>query len=291
MPRVMVVRHAAHEALGNLETVLRASGLELEVVNAFDGDWIAIDRRGFRSRDYLGLVIMGGPMNVDQTDRYPYLAAEVEWLRAAVADELPTLGVCLGAQLLAKAAGAESIQARSRKSAGTKSSCCRRPTTTSCWPGTPRAGRVPVARRHIRPTRGGSPAGHGHVVPPPGDPLRPASVGLAVSLGNDRRDGRDVAGGPQHVRRAGTSALHRRRRDPPPRARPTGGPGAFGLASIRPLRHGLPAGRPLTPGRVNEPHAIIPADRLRTGLAVNLRPDAHSRFSILLDHGRAEAMA
>jgi GMP synthase (glutamine-hydrolysing) len=49
---------------------------------------------------------MGGTMNVDQADRYPHLATEVEWLRTAVRTRLPTLGICLGAQLLAKALGA-----------------------------------------------------------------------------------------------------------------------------------------------------------------------------------------
>jgi GMP synthase (glutamine-hydrolysing) len=54
-----------------------------------------------------GAVFMGGPMNADEVDRFPALAAEREWLAEAVARELPTLGVCLGAQLLARALGAE----------------------------------------------------------------------------------------------------------------------------------------------------------------------------------------
>ncbi len=105
MPRVMVLRHNPHEALGNLEVVFRACGLDLQVVNSFADEWQPIAREGFDPRRLAGLVVMGGPMNVDQVDRYPYLAAEVEWLRAATSAELPTLGVCLGAQLLAKALG------------------------------------------------------------------------------------------------------------------------------------------------------------------------------------------
>ncbi len=53
-----------------------------------------------------GAVVMGGPMNVDEVDRFPALAAEREWLAEAVRLELPVLGVCLGAQLLARALGA-----------------------------------------------------------------------------------------------------------------------------------------------------------------------------------------
>ncbi|AYF76270.1 type 1 glutamine amidotransferase [Nocardia yunnanensis] len=54
-----------------------------------------------------GLVIMGGPMNADQLDAYPGLRRERELLTGALRSELPTLGVCLGAQLLARAAGLE----------------------------------------------------------------------------------------------------------------------------------------------------------------------------------------
>jgi len=54
-----------------------------------------------------GAVVMGGPMNVDEVERFPGLAAEREWLAEAVARGLPLLGICLGAQLLARALGAE----------------------------------------------------------------------------------------------------------------------------------------------------------------------------------------
>jgi GMP synthase (glutamine-hydrolysing) len=54
-----------------------------------------------------GAVFMGGPMNVDEVERFPALAAEREWLAEAVARGMPVLGICLGAQLLARALGAE----------------------------------------------------------------------------------------------------------------------------------------------------------------------------------------
>lgn len=54
-----------------------------------------------------GAVVMGGPMNVDDLDAHPELGDEREWLAEAVRRELPVLGICLGAQLLARALGAE----------------------------------------------------------------------------------------------------------------------------------------------------------------------------------------
>ncbi len=54
-----------------------------------------------------GAVVMGGPMNVDEVERFPALAAEREWLAEAVEQGMPVLGICLGAQLLARALGAE----------------------------------------------------------------------------------------------------------------------------------------------------------------------------------------
>jgi GMP synthase (glutamine-hydrolysing) len=53
-----------------------------------------------------GALVMGGPMNVDETDRHPGLARIRDWLVEAVRREMPILGICLGAQLLARALGA-----------------------------------------------------------------------------------------------------------------------------------------------------------------------------------------
>jgi GMP synthase (glutamine-hydrolysing) len=55
---------------------------------------------------YDGLVVLGGPMNVDKAEHYPHLLHEIDVIRAALAREIPTLGICLGAQLLAAALGA-----------------------------------------------------------------------------------------------------------------------------------------------------------------------------------------
>ena len=56
--------------------------------------------------DVRGAVIMGGPMSVNDRARHPGLDAEVAWIGQALAADLPMLGICLGSQLIARAAGA-----------------------------------------------------------------------------------------------------------------------------------------------------------------------------------------
>ena len=53
-----------------------------------------------------GAVIMGGPMSVNDGADLPGLDAEIAWVRTALAARIPLLGICLGAQIIARAAGA-----------------------------------------------------------------------------------------------------------------------------------------------------------------------------------------
>jgi GMP synthase-like glutamine amidotransferase len=54
----------------------------------------------------LAAIILGGPMNVNETDRYPFIQAELNYLKRLLEAGIPVIGVCLGAQLLAAALGA-----------------------------------------------------------------------------------------------------------------------------------------------------------------------------------------
>jgi len=100
MAAVLVFRHVPHEMLGTVATALAGAGLGYQYVDLFYCQEIPRRRELERSA---GLVVLGGPMNVEETDKYPFLAPEVQQLREAVAADLPVLGICLGAQLLAKA--------------------------------------------------------------------------------------------------------------------------------------------------------------------------------------------
>jgi GMP synthase (glutamine-hydrolysing) len=96
-----VLQHAAHEGPGTVATVLDAAGVEHRTVRLYRGEALPA------LADLGGLVAMGGPMGVGDTAEHPWLAPERALLRGAVDDGLPVLGVCLGAQQLAAALGAE----------------------------------------------------------------------------------------------------------------------------------------------------------------------------------------
>jgi len=101
MTRLLVFQHVASEPLGVLDPLLRASGLRIRYVN-----FARHPNTQVNVAKYSGLVVLGGPMNVDQAQRYPHLLHEIEMIKAALAHDIPVLGICLGAQLLAAALGA-----------------------------------------------------------------------------------------------------------------------------------------------------------------------------------------
>lgn len=100
MRRLLVFQHVAFELLGTLNPLLKAHGFRIRYVN-FERDPHARPQ----IEKYDGLVVLGGSMNVDEVEAYPNLAAEVDMIQEAVAAGMPVLGICLGAQLVAKALG------------------------------------------------------------------------------------------------------------------------------------------------------------------------------------------
>lgn len=101
MRKLLVFQHSAREPLGVLDPMLRRAGFRIRYVNFSRRPEIRPDV----SR-YNALIVLGGPMNVDQQDRHPHLATEIAVIRDALARDIPILGICLGAQLLAAALGA-----------------------------------------------------------------------------------------------------------------------------------------------------------------------------------------
>jgi len=106
MKPVLAIRQVEHEGLERIADALQSQGLAHQ-----HADMFAEPPREFRPDDWAGLVVMGGPMNVDETDRYPFLATQCDWISRSLRAGLPVLGICLGAQLIAKALGARVYKA------------------------------------------------------------------------------------------------------------------------------------------------------------------------------------
>ena len=102
MKQALVIRHVPYEALAGFQAPIEAAGYMIEMADVTDP--------GFADRD-LGapdlLVLMGGPMGVYDRDGHPWIAGELARLARRIAAGGPTLGVCLGAQMVAAAMGAK----------------------------------------------------------------------------------------------------------------------------------------------------------------------------------------
>lgn len=100
--RVNVIRHLAFEDLGSFSAVLEANDYQVRYHEAGIDDLTLIDAL---SDDLL--VILGGPISVNDASTFAFIEDEIAMLTARIAADKPTLGICLGAQLIAAALGAK----------------------------------------------------------------------------------------------------------------------------------------------------------------------------------------
>ncbi len=98
MKPIFVCQHSPGEPPGGLAEALDAAGVPWVACHGYQPGAPSFD-----PAHHDGLVVLGGHMNADEMDRYPFLARERTWLRDAVERRVPVLGICLGAQLLARA--------------------------------------------------------------------------------------------------------------------------------------------------------------------------------------------
>jgi GMP synthase-like glutamine amidotransferase len=101
MPNCLVVQHVVPESAFALGDALRTAGINVDTRRVFDGDDVPTDASAFD-----GVVVMGGPMSASSDEGFPSRRDELDLLADALRHDVPTLGVCLGAQLVAVAAGA-----------------------------------------------------------------------------------------------------------------------------------------------------------------------------------------
>lgn len=97
---VLVVEHVPGEGPYAIGAALDAAGLRILLCRVWAGDALPESLVGIEA-----LVVMGGPMSAHSDAGFPTCGAELALLRAALAADVPVLGVCLGAQLLAVAVG------------------------------------------------------------------------------------------------------------------------------------------------------------------------------------------
>lgn len=108
--KVDVFRHVPFEDLGLLVPVLSARGADIRIIDVpladlADHDPLAADL----------LVVLGGPLGTNDTEEFPFLEAEITAIGRRLEHEAPVLGICLGAQLMARALGARVSPARRKE--------------------------------------------------------------------------------------------------------------------------------------------------------------------------------
>jgi GMP synthase-like glutamine amidotransferase len=99
-PVVLVVQNELDAPIGYLEGWLFERGVGIEVIYPFKGDAVPTE-----PGEYAGVIVLGGSRGVHDEDQWPWLKQEKELLRNVIKSQTPTLGVCLGGQLLADANG------------------------------------------------------------------------------------------------------------------------------------------------------------------------------------------
>lgn len=100
VPRCLVVQHVEPEGAYSIGDALSSAGVAVDTRRVFLGDPLPSDLSGFD-----GLVVMGGPMSANSDDGFPTRKAEIGLLVDGLDRGISTLGICLGAQLMAAAAG------------------------------------------------------------------------------------------------------------------------------------------------------------------------------------------
>ncbi|MES0371578.1 MAG: type 1 glutamine amidotransferase [Mariprofundaceae bacterium] len=99
----LVLQHLRIEPTAIIGDLIKDAGHNVDIVRMDKGESVPVALDG-----YDGMVVMGGPMSANDA-HLPYIADEIALLEKAIKADFPVLGLCLGAQLLAKAGGAEIV--------------------------------------------------------------------------------------------------------------------------------------------------------------------------------------
>lgn len=111
--KVLSVSHVPFEGLGSLSGLLKDRGAVIEQIVSYQND-IGI----YAPEEHDLAIILGGPMGVYQADIFPFLNAEMRYIEKRLEKGLPTLGICLGSQLMAKVLGSNVYPGKQGKEIG-----------------------------------------------------------------------------------------------------------------------------------------------------------------------------
>jgi len=110
MQKCLVIQHVRSEGLGIIAPLLPSIGLAPEFVRVYKGEKLPRT-----IAPYPALIVLGGPMGVYEEDAHPFIKDELRLIESALKNSTPMLGVCLGSQLLAKAAGARVYKGKKKE--------------------------------------------------------------------------------------------------------------------------------------------------------------------------------
>ena len=96
---ILIILHQEHSTAGRLGRLLQERGYPLDIRRPRFGDALPATLAG-----HAGVAILGGPMSANDPDAF--IKREIEWLDVPLREEAPFLGLCLGAQMLARFLGA-----------------------------------------------------------------------------------------------------------------------------------------------------------------------------------------
>ncbi|WP_113893082.1 glutamine amidotransferase [Roseiarcus fermentans] len=108
-PIVLIVLHQEHSTPGRVGLALKAMGARLDIRRPCLGDPLPATLA-----DHDGVVVFGGPMGAN--DNAEWIRREIDWFAVPLAEKKPLLGVCLGAQMLARQLGARVFSYEDRRS-------------------------------------------------------------------------------------------------------------------------------------------------------------------------------
>jgi GMP synthase-like glutamine amidotransferase len=107
---ILIIKHIDIEGPGSIEEFFSNTAWTIQTINLANKEKLPD-----KLDDIEAIIVLGGPMNVYEADKYPFLIDEDIFLKKALKKEIPVLGICLGAQILAKACGAKVRKAKEKE--------------------------------------------------------------------------------------------------------------------------------------------------------------------------------